>query len=105
MLNIVLLLGAGNNKLSQYAKDRTIVKMTRQRNSHPKKDPEETTARDLLKTDLSNLSESEFRITVIRILAGLETSIGNTRETLAAELKVPKTSQFQIKNAITEIQN
>ena len=46
--------------------------MPRQRNSPLKKEQEETTARDLLKTDISNISEQKFRITVIRILAGLE---------------------------------
>jgi len=39
--------------------------MTRWRNSPQKKDQEEITARDLLKTDISNMSEQEFRTTVI----------------------------------------
>ena len=51
------------------------------------KDQEEITARDLLKKDISYLSEQEFRKTVIRILAGLERSIGDTREILTAEIK------------------
>ena len=79
--------------------------MTRQRNSPQKKDQEEITTRDLLKTDISNISEQEFRTTVIKILAGLERSIEDTRETLAAEIKDLKTSQAEIKNDITEMQN
>ena len=50
--------------------------MTRWRNS-----------KDLFKTDTSSISEQEFRTTVIRILAGLERSIEDTRETLVGEMK------------------
>ena len=64
--------------------------MTRQSNSPPKKDQEEITARDLLKTDLSNISEQELRETVIRIPSRLEKGIEDNRETLATELKRPK---------------
>ena len=46
--------------------------MTKQRNSPQKKEEEETTARDLTNTDTSKMSEPEFRITIIRILAGVE---------------------------------
>ena len=46
--------------------------MTKQRNSPQKKGHEETTARDLTNTDTSKMSEPEFRITIIRILAGVE---------------------------------
>ena len=51
------------------------------------KDQEEITARDLPKTDRNNTSEQELRTTVIRLIAGLEKSIEDTRETLAAEIK------------------
>lgn len=78
--------------------------MTRWTNSPQKKDQEETTARDLLKTDISNASEQELRTTAIRILAGFE-SIEDTRETLTAKIKDLKTSQAEIKNVINEIQN
>ena len=77
-------------KLSQHTKDRNLNKMTRQSNSPPKKDQEEITARDLLKTDLSNISEQELRETVIRIPSRLEKGIEDNRETLATELKRPK---------------
>jgi len=40
-----------------------------------------------------------------RILAGLERSIEDTRETLAEEIKDLKTSQAKIRNAITDMQN
>ena len=61
-----------------------------------KKDQEEITSKDLLKTYISNISEQKF-IIVIRLLAGVERSIEDSRETLAAEIKDLKTSQAKIK--------
>jgi len=58
----------------------------------------------LLKTEINNISEQEFR-TVIRILAGLDRSIGDTKVTLAAEIKHLKTGQAKTKNAMTVMQN
>jgi len=53
--------------------------MTRWRNSPQEKDQEKITAKDFLTTVVSNISEQEFRTTVIRILARLEKSIEDTR--------------------------
>ena len=47
------------------------------------------------------MSEPEFRITIKRILAGVE----NRLESLSAEIKEVKNSQNEIKNAITELQS
>ena len=47
------------------------------------------------------MSEPEFRITIIRILAGVE----NRLESLSVEIKEVKASQDEIKNVITEIQS
>ena len=44
------------------------------------------TARDLINTDTSKMSEPEFRITIIRIIAGVEKSI----ESLSVEIKKKK---------------
>ena len=41
--------------------------MMKWKNSPQKKFQEEMTARELLKTDIKNISEQEFRITVIRL--------------------------------------
>ena len=49
-------------------------------------------ARELIKTDISNMPEPEFITMIIRILAGLKNSIEETRETLTAEMKDLKTS-------------
>ena len=53
--------------------------MKRWRNSPQKKDQEEITARDLLKTDITNISEQEFKTTVIRLIPGLEKNIKHRR--------------------------
>ena len=47
------------------------------------------------------MSEPELRITIIRILAGVEKSL----ESLSAAKKEAKNSQNEIKNAITELQS
>ena len=48
------------------------------------------------------MSELEFRITIIRILAGVEKK---NIEFLYAEIKQVKSSQDEIRNAITKIQS
>ena len=46
--------------------------MMKLRNSPQKNGQEEMTARDLINTDTSRMSKPEFRITIIRIPAGVE---------------------------------
>uniref|UniRef100_A0ABI7ZUJ7 L1 transposable element RRM domain-containing protein n=1 Tax=Felis catus TaxID=9685 RepID=A0ABI7ZUJ7_FELCA len=46
------------------------------------------------------MSEPEFRITIIRILAGVKTRL----ESLSAEIKEVKANQDEVKNVITELQ-
>jgi len=70
--------------------------MPRQRNSPQKKEHEAVMARNLIKTDKSNMPEPEFKAAIIRIQAGLEKSIEDTRESLSAEIKELKTSQTEI---------
>lgn len=66
--------------------------MTRWMNSPQKKD-QEITARHFLKTDISNVYEQECKPTVLRIVAGLEKNIDDTREALAADIKDLKSSR------------
>ena len=75
--------------------------MKKRRNSCQKKEHKETTAKDLTNTDTSKMSEPEFRITIIRILARVE----NRLETFSAEIKEVKNSQNEIKNATTDLQS
>ena len=49
--------------------------MTKRKNSPQKNLQEITTANELIKNDLNNIPESEFRIIVIKLIAGLEKSI------------------------------
>ena len=67
--------------------------MTKQRNSPQKKKHEEMTAPDFTNRDTSKMSEPEFRITIIRILAGVK----NRLQSLSAEIKEVKNSQNEIK--------
>ena len=52
-------------------------------NSPQKKEQEKITAKDLVKTDISNMPDPEFKATVIRILARLEKSREAIKESLA----------------------
>ena len=70
-------------------------------NSPQKKEQEEMTARDLKNRDTNKMSEPEFRITIIRILARVK----NRLKSLSAKIKEIKASQNVIKNAITELQS
>ena len=54
-------------------------KMPRWRNLSQKKEQEKVMARDLIKTDMSNMPESKFKTTIIYIQAGLEKGIEDTR--------------------------
>ena len=60
--------------------------MMKQKNSPQKKFQVEMTAKELIKTDI-NISDQEFSIIVLRLIAGLEKSIEDNRESIAAELK------------------
>ena len=51
------------------------------------KELEEVRARDLIRTDIDNMSEPEFKTTITRIIAELEKSIEHTRESLSAKNK------------------
>jgi len=71
--------------------------MIRWRNSAQKKEQEVVlTARGLINTDISNMSELEFKTTIIKILAWLEKCIEDTRESLSVAIKELKSSQAEI---------
>ena len=79
--------------------------MTKRKNSPQKNIQEITTANELIKNDLNNITESEFRIIVIKLIAGLENSIKDSRESIATEIKGLRNSQEELKNALNEMQN
>ena len=78
--------------------------MTKQKNSQ-EKFKEEMTTKEWIKTDINNITEQEFRIIVIRLITGLEKSIEDSRESIAAEIKELKISHDEFKNAVNEVQN
>ena len=79
--------------------------MTKQKNSPQKNLQDITTANKLIKNDLNNITESEFRIIVIKLIVGLENSIKDSRESLATKIKGLRNRQEELKNAINELQN
>ena len=79
--------------------------MTKWKNSPHKNLQEIITANELIKNDLNNITESKFRIIVIKLIAGLENSIKDSRESIVTEIKGLRDSQEELKNAINELQN
>ena len=82
-----------------------LSKMTKRENSPQKNVQEITTANKLIKNDLNNTTESEFRIIVTKLIAGLENSIKDSRESIAIEIKGLRNSQEELKNDIYDLQN
>ena len=60
--------------------------MRKQKHSPLKKLQEEVTATELVKRDLSNITEQEFRTIVIKLTAGLEKGMEDIREALLQRL-------------------
>ena len=58
-----------------------------------------------LKNDLGNITEQKFRIIVIKLIAGLEKSTEDSRESITTEIKGLRNSHEELKNAINEMQN
>ena len=71
--------------------------MTKWKNSPQEKLQEVATANGLMKTNLSNIMEQEFRIIVIKLIAGLKKSIKDSRESTAIEIKGLKNSYDELK--------
>ena len=74
--------------------------MMKWKNSPQKKLQEVATANELMKTDLSNIIGQEFRIIVIKLIFGLEKSIEDSRETIAAEIKYLRNSYDELRNVV-----
>ena len=73
--------------------------MTKQ-NSPQKKFQEVETANELIKTDLSNITEQEFRIIALKLIAGLEKRIEDSRESIATEIKGLRNSHEELKKML-----
>ena len=62
-------------------------------------------ARDVSKTDKSNMPYGEPKAMIIRILTGLEKRMEDISETLSTEIKELKKNQSEMKNTTNEIGN
>ena len=82
-----------------------LSKMTKWKNSTQNKLKEVATANELIKNNLRNIMEQEFRIIVIKLIAGLEKSVEDSRESIATEIKGLRNSQEELQNATNEVQN
>ena len=72
-------------------------KMTKWKNFPQKNIQEIMTANELIKNDLSNRAENEFKIIVIKLITGLEKSIEDRRESITTEIKGLRNSQEELK--------
>ena len=63
------------------------------------------TAREQISMAISKMLELEHRITIIKILPGLEKSIEDNRESFSGEIKELKSNQVKIKKAINGMKN
>ena len=74
--------------------------MTKRKNSPQKKLQEVATANELIKKDLSNITKQEFRIIVIKLIAGIEKNIEYRRESNATEIKGLRNSHEELKKLL-----
>ena len=74
-----------------------LPKMTKWKNSLQKKLQEVVTANELIKNDLNNVTENEFKTIVIKLFTGLEKSIEDSRESITSEIKGLRNSQEELK--------
>ncbi|KAF0881040.1 LORF1 protein, partial [Crocuta crocuta] len=79
--------------------------MIKWKNSLLRKFQKEMTAKERLKTDISNITEQEFRTIVIKLIAGLEKGMEDIREATATKTMELKNSCDKFKNAINELRN
>ena len=74
--------------------------MTRRRNAQKKKNSEDgPSATELMAIDIDNMSEREFRLTVIQAIARLEKAMDDQTELIRAELKA---TRDDVHNALSE---
>ena len=63
------------------------------------------TPRELLKTDINNISDQQFRTVVTRLIGELEKSIEHSRKSTAADIRELRNSHSELINVINEMQN
>ncbi|VFV39055.1 Hypothetical predicted protein, partial [Lynx pardinus] len=71
----------------------------------PKKEQEKSSEKELNETEISNMSDKEFQVVIVKIFTGLEKRVKDLSETLKKEIEHIKKNQSELKNTMTEIQN
>jgi len=66
------------------------------------KQQDKITAKELYRTEISNMPDREFKVMIIKIVTGLEERVEDFSETLSTEIK---NNQSEIKNITNEIKN
>lgn len=66
------------------------------------KEQDKIIAGDISKTEISNMTDREFKVIIIKILKGLEKRVEDISETLNKEIK---NNISKMKNSISEIKN
>ncbi|KAF0879707.1 LORF1 protein, partial [Crocuta crocuta] len=79
--------------------------MTKRKSSPPNKFLEELTANELLKRDISSITEQDSRTIIVELIAGLAKSIEDIKENMAKNNMEKKNRHDELKNAINEIHN
>ncbi|KAF0887393.1 LORF1 protein, partial [Crocuta crocuta] len=79
--------------------------MTKRKSSPPNKLQEELTTNELLKTDISRITEQDCRTIIVKLIAGLAKSIEDLKETMATTNMENKNRHDELKTAINEIHN
>lgn len=69
------------------------------------KEQDKAMARDLSKTDTSNVPNGEFKAAIILILTGFEKRMEDIRGTFTTEIKELKKTESEMRNIINEIEN
>jgi len=68
----------------------------------PMKEKDKITARDLSEMEVNNMSNTEFKVMIIKTLTGLEKRVEDITKTLNTEIKK---NQSEMKDTINEIKN
>ena len=81
----------------------SLSKVTRRKNSPQKKESETVlSATELQNLDYNSMSESQFRITIIKVLVALEKKHKGFKRLMTAEFR---SNQAKIKNKLNEMQS
>ena len=77
--------------------------MTKRENPQQRKESETlASATDLMDMDITQLSEIDFKVTIMKAISGLEKNINDNIESLRAEMR---SNQPELKNAMNEMQS